>query len=41
MPRHNSMVWHALRQPRMADYRVTSKSAAAPAPKKPDMVLNI
>jgi 4-hydroxyacetophenone monooxygenase len=34
IPRHNSMVWHALRQPRMEDYRVTKRPDAKPATKR-------
>lgn len=41
MPRHNSEVWHMLRQPRMADYRVTKNAAAAQKPKREKQMLNI
>jgi cation diffusion facilitator CzcD-associated flavoprotein CzcO len=41
MPRHNSEVWHALRQPRMTDYHVTRHPAAERAPKRLEQTLNI
>jgi 4-hydroxyacetophenone monooxygenase len=31
VPRHNSVVWHKLRTPRMEDYRVTRREGGAPA----------
>lgn len=41
IPRHNSEVWYELRQPKLADYRLTRKPDAQPAPRRELEALSI
>ncbi|MDD3799699.1 MAG: hypothetical protein PHE36_11055, partial [Novosphingobium sp.] len=34
LPRHNSEIWHATRQPRMEDYRIAKRAGAEPEPRR-------
>lgn len=41
IPRHNSRIWHDLRQPRSEDFVVTKRPDATPAPKREMKMLSI
>lgn len=41
IPRHNSRIWHDLRQPRAEDFLVTKREDAAPAPARTMEMLSI